>query len=202
MKVKSKYSNYKKNWYKQNKERILKERKEQYYSDHEVSKEAKRDYYIVQKEKILKENKNWREVNKEQIKKRKKIYNQKTKSQRNTHNKERKKTEPLFKLKSNLRISILSSFKNKGFNKNSRTALILGCSFEEFKKYIESKFESWMSWDNHGKYNGNLNFGWDIDHIIPLCTAKNEEEIFKLNHYTNLQPLCSKFNREIKGGRL
>lgn len=55
-----------------------------------------------------------------------------------------------------------------------------------------------MSWDNYGKYNGELNFGWDIDHIKPLCLAKTKEEVINLNHYTNLQPLCSKINRDIK----
>jgi len=39
---------------------------------------------------------------------------------------------------------------------------------------------------------------WDIDHIIPLQTASCEEDIVRLNHYSNLQPLCSKLNREIK----
>lgn len=63
---------------------------------------------------------------------------------------------------------------------------------------MESKFEDWMSWDNQGLYNGELNYGWDIDHIIPISTAKNEEDIIRLNHYTNLQPLCSKVNRDIK----
>jgi hypothetical protein len=55
-----------------------------------------------------------------------------------------------------------------------------------------------MSWDNYGKYNGELNYGWDIDHIIPQSSALNEEDVIKLNHYTNLQPLCSKVNRHIK----
>jgi hypothetical protein len=74
----------------------------------------------------------------------------------------------------------------------------LGCSLPEFKNYIESKFEPWMTWENRGKYNGKFNYGWDIDHIIPSITAINESDIIKLNHYANLQPLCSKINREIK----
>jgi hypothetical protein len=40
--------------------------------------------------------------------------------------------------------------------------------------------------------------GWDIDHIVPLCTAKSPEEVLSLNHYTNLRPLCSHVNRNIK----
>lgn len=55
-----------------------------------------------------------------------------------------------------------------------------------------------MTWENKGLYNGELNHGWDIDHIIPTSSAKTEEEVVKLNHYTNLQPLCSKINRDIK----
>lgn len=56
-----------------------------------------------------------------------------------------------------------------------------------------------MNWDNYGKYKKNeFNYGWDIDHKIPLSTANTIEEIIKLNHYTNLKPLCSKINRDIK----
>ena len=55
-----------------------------------------------------------------------------------------------------------------------------------------------MNWENRGLYNGELNYGWDLDHIIPICKAKTDEEVYKLNHYTNFQPLCSKINRDIK----
>ncbi len=102
--------------------------------------------------------------------------------------------DPLFKLSHNIRCRITSSFKNKSYNKNSRTPKILGCSFDELKSYLELKFESWMTWNNQGLYNGELNYGWDIDHKIPLASAETEEELLKLNHYTNLQPLCSRIN--------
>ena len=84
-----------------------------------------------------------------------------------------------------------------------KTEEILGCSFEEFKIYLESKFEPWMTWNNRGLYNSSkLNYGWDIDHKIPLASAETEEEIIKLNHYTNLQPLCSYTNRVIKRDKI
>ena len=47
-----------------------------------------------------------------------------------------------------------------------------------------------------------MRYGWDIDHKIPLASAETEEELLKLNHYTNLQPLCSRINRDIKRDRL
>ena len=59
-----------------------------------------------------------------------------------------------------------------------------------------------MSWDNYGLYNGDLNHGWDIDHITPISSGISEDEILKLNHYSNLQPLCSKTNRYIKKDNL
>lgn len=107
-------------------------------------------------------------------------------------------SDVLYRLMIVIRSSINYSLRVKKYIKKSRTQEILGCSFEELKLYLESKFEPWMNWDNQGKYNGEFNFGWDIDHIIPLSSAKTEEEIIKLNHYKNLQPLCSKINRDIK----
>ena len=112
--------------------------------------------------------------------------------------KEKYSSDTNYKIKSQIRALIYKIFKRNGVSKNSKTVEILGCSFEELKLYLESKFEPWMTWENKGLYNGDFNYGWDIDHIIPLASAEKEEDIIKLNHYTNLQPLCSKVNRDIK----
>jgi hypothetical protein len=93
-------------------------------------------------------------------------------------------------------------FKKSNFEKLSKSEILLGCSYVEFKLHLESKFESWMNWDNYGLYNGTPNYGWDIDHIIPVSNAKTVEDLIKISHYTNLQPLCSYINRYIKGAQI
>lgn len=103
----------------------------------------------------------------------------------------RLKSDELFRFKSVIRKRISYLIRNK----NLSTEEIIGCSFEEFKLYIESKFENWMNWENYGLYNGEYEFGWDIDHIIPLSSAETQDDVYKLCHFTNLQPLCSKINR-------
>lgn len=50
-----------------------------------------------------------------------------------------------------------------------------------------------MSFDNQGE--------WHLDHIIPLATAETEEEIIRLNHYTNFQPLWA-FDNLSKGSKI
>jgi len=120
----------------------------------------------------------------------------------NTYRNKRKQSDPLYKLSVSLRSMISTTIKKNGYKKLSKTELILGCSFEHLKQYLESNFEQWMSWDNYGLYNGELNYGWDIDHIVPLSSALNENDLLKLNHYTNLKPLCSYNNRYIKKDKI
>lgn len=128
-----------------------------------------------------------------------------TKQIRNNRHKTRLNTDFLYKLTVNIRGLISISIKKQGYKKSSKTEQILGCSFEKFKQYIELQFESWMTWENYGKYKkGQFNIGWDFDHIIPLSSIKLlplEERInrlYELNRYTNFRPLCSKINRDIK----
>jgi hypothetical protein len=56
------------------------------------------------------------------------------------------------------------------------------------KIHLEKQFKDGMSWENHSL------FGWHIDHIIPLSSAESDDELKKLCHYTNLQPLWAKEN--------
>ena len=176
---------YQKEYGKENKDKIRKYGKCRGYNP-----EEKRKYYLSKKEDILIKRKSKLKYQKE--------YQQNNKVKRNKHLSERRKTDDLFRLITNIRNLINNSFYDMNYSKTSRTQEILGCSFEELKSYLELKFEPWMTWKNRGIYNGELNNGWDIDHIIPLSEAISVDDIVKLNHYTNLQPLCSKINRDIK----
>ena len=142
--------------------------------------------------------KRYRENNIEKVREKGRNYQKENKENRNKNRNIKKQIDSSYALKCVVRSLTRNSLRNKGFKKNTKTELLLGCSFIEFKLYLESKFESWMTYENHGKYNGEINYGWDVDHIIPLSSANTEEEIIKLSHYTNLQPLCSYINRNIK----
>jgi len=100
--------------------------------------------------------------------------------------KEKYKNNLLYRLRNQISSLIRISIRLNGFNKKSKTREILGCSYEEFKIHMESKFIDGMTWKNRHL--------WEIDHIIPVSRGKTEEEIIKLNHYTNLQPLWAEDN--------
>jgi len=125
---------------------------------------------------------------------------QKITGQNRKYNKYRKQIDPQFKLKTLLRGRLLDALKRhtKGgkVNKNHSALTLLGCSIEEYKIYLESKFTSKMNWLNHGSY-------WEIDHILP-CDSFDltiEDEQYKCFNFRNTQPLTVLQNRS-KGNRL
>ncbi len=159
-------------------------------------------YKIDNKEQYDEYGKKWRGVNREYLNNYSKNYvnenREKVNKRRRIYQKNKYKTDPIFKIKNLFRTRLNESFKFIKHRKNTKSSIILGCTFEQFKNYIEAKFEPWMSWENHGICNGELNSGWDLDHIIPISSAKNIDDTIRLNHYTNFQPLCSYVNRNIK----
>lgn len=190
-----------------NKEQLKAYQQEYAAKNEEKLKKYKQDWFQSNKEHIYENNKEflkaWKELNKDRVKTYDRKYKNNNKEflyKKNVdYKKNRRKNDELYRLAENIRVAIIQTIKRNGFKKKCRTQTILGCSFDEFKTHIESQWESWMSWENYGKYEKDkYNVGWDIDHITPISSAKTEEDLYKLNHYTNLQPLCSKVNRDIK----
>lgn len=142
-------------------------------------------YYTIEEKKIAirMANKKYREANKEKLKIKNREYDLRNKEKRNKRIYEKRKTDNMFKLKGTLRHRICEAFKKSKWNKNKGSKVLLGADFDVVKLHIESKFDERMCWENHGPKT------WHIDHIIPLSSAKTEEDLFKLCHYTNLQPL-------------
>lgn len=113
----------------------------------------------------------------------------------NKYKTERKKKDPLFRLRINISDYMRKIIKSKGGIKSQKMEKILGIDFKSYTKYLENLFQEGMSWDNW------TSSGWHIDHIIPLCSANNEQELLVLLHYSNTRPLWAKDNLS-KGGRV
>lgn len=128
----------------------------------------------------------YRESNSDKLRDYFKNYRESYKPIRNAREKERIATDPLYALKKRLRNNILVYVKQAGRKKTCSTTEILGCSFDEFRSYFESKFTKGMTWDLFCS-SGSIH----IDHIIPVNAFDLSiiEEVKKCFHYTNLQPL-------------
>lgn len=167
----------------------------EYQSKNSVSiKENKKKYYLDNIDYFKERNK---DIQNSLDKKKKKEYQKKyynkpeTKEKIKKYRKNKAERDPLYKLTINIRKRIRISLKNNLIN-NSKYEEILGCSFLEFRYYIENLFIDGMSWENYGE--------WHLDHRVPISWAKNEEEVYKLSHYTNFQPLWMNDNLS-KGNR-
>ena len=99
------------------------------------------------------------------------------------YEKQRKLTDPEFKLMKTLRSRLGAALSHQNAYKCTNTLDLTGCSTSFLMKHLESRFKEGMSWSNHGK--------WHIDHIVPCSSFKllEVDEQHKCFHYTNLQPL-------------
>lgn len=184
------YKGYYKEYYISNKEKIEEYRQANREKILEYKKEHQKKYRKANKEYYKEYNKEYCQANKEKIKEYKKEHKQANKEHYKEYYKEyvrnRRATDPLFKMMGNLRRRTSRAFKNKCYSKTSRTRDMLGVDWEVCKAHIERQFKKGMNWDNQGE--------WHIDHVIPLASANNEKELRKLCHYSNLQPLWAEDN--------
>jgi len=178
--------NYKK-CYKCKLEKPKSEFYEKSFSCKPCGREMCRDYKRRNKDKISAYNKKYKKENKEIISKYNREYslkNRKTIQKRHSaYLKNRKKTNPVYKMSLTLRNRIRGLFKGIG-KKDDSTKNLLGCSYDFFVKWFEFQFTDDMTMQNHGKV-------WHIDHVVP-CASFNildPDEQRKCFHWTNMQPL-------------
>ncbi len=181
-----------------------------YYEDHketilfnnqiyrELKKHELKKYREKNKTRRKEQNKKWKNKNKELLKE----YNKKWKiNNKNKYHsnfvkwknnnlehlrryRQNRRKQINIKLIDNIRRRINMAIKSK----KNHSIEYLGIDIESYKKYLQQLFDSRMNWNNYGIK------GWHIDHIIPISSAKNEEELIKLFHYTNTQPLWAEDN--------
>ena len=148
----------------------------------------KKEWYENNKDKISSKQKAWREDNKDKIRDQLKTYRKTNKDKIRVHLNNKLKTDIQFKLSHNLRARLHSAI--KGNYKVGSAVKDLGCTVEELKQYLESKFQSGMSWDNWSSD------GCHIDHIKQLASfdLMDRQQLLEACHYTNLQPLWANEN--------
>jgi hypothetical protein len=190
---------YSREWKRKNKEsirgktnesaRLYRARKKA--ENQELWKQKKADEYQKYKAKASDRQKEYYQKNKDAIRKYQESY-------REQHRKEIRelalsyyyngKTDPVFYLKRRARGTIRDSFQRRKYQKSKHTEELTGLSSIELCQYLLTTFKN-----NYGR-------DWDgkepvhIDHIIPLATAKSEEDVIRLCHYSNLQLLTAQDN--------
>ena len=142
------------------------------------------------KKKVKAYNKAYRDANRDKIKAYRAANKDKIKAYRaanrdkiKAYNNTRTKTNIQFKLSKALRNRLRHAL--QGNFKNGSAVRDLGCSIDELKMHLESKFQYGMNWDNWSFE------GWHIDHIVPLASfdLTDRKQLLLACHYTNLQPL-------------
>jgi len=162
-------------WRAKNKDAVLLRAKKYRTENRDAVLASLKKYYWKNRDSILESAKAYRQANKETLQAKKRVYR-----------KTRAALDPVYAMSVRIYGLISVSIRNGGYTKKSSTLNILGCSYEEFKRHIERQFLPRMNWDNRSE--------WHIDHIIPIATAKTEEDVIRLNHFTNLRPLWAKDN--------
>lgn len=67
----------------------------------------------------------------------------------------------------------------------------IGGGHRTLSHFIERQFRLGMAWHKYGQ--------WEVDHVVPLSAARSGQELVKLCHFTDMQPLWKRDNLT-KGG--
>ena len=182
--------------YRDNNIEKLKEKSKKWREDNkQIIQENKKEYYKNNKEKYLLISKKYRENNKEKHKLYQKEYYKNNKKEysekQKLYKKERRKIDPIFKLRGCISSNICKALKAQGYTKNTKTFNILKCEYDFFIEFLNGVASNGYTYGV-----GNLH----LDHVIPISLAETEDEAILLSHYSNYQLLSADENI-VKGNR-
>lgn len=147
--------------------RTYQKHKEKKLEYHKKWSESRRDYLNDYHQK-------WREKNIDRHRENKRNY------ERN-----RKASDPIYKLISNFRTAIYQVLKESNVEKNKHYFDVLQYTPESLMEHLESQFKDNMNWDNYGE--------WHVDHKLPITSFNiqemGDEEFMRCWSLENLQPM-------------
>ena len=201
---KEKVLEYKKKYGQENKDKIRETKKKYRQDNKEKIKEADKKYRQENKDKVKEWHKKWKQENKDKVKEYNKKYGQENKEKRNEYQKERYHTAPCYKLRDIVRKLINQALKG---GKGGQSFLpYVDWTTPELKEHLESQFEDWMTWDNHGVLHPTEK-RWQIDHIKPQSvmlegvTSMDDPKFRECWALENLRPLEARENM-LKGNKI
>lgn len=146
------------------------------------------------KEYMSNKSKTWYEQNKEHRKQYLKEYREKNidkiRKTKRDYERNRKSSDPLYKLISNFRTAIYQVLKENRVDKNQSYFDVLQYTPEELIIHLEKQFTDGMTWENYGD--------WHVDHKLPITSFDiqdmGDEEFMKCWSLNNLQPMWGEEN--------
>lgn len=207
---KKRIADHQKIYYHENKEIILPKRRQYYHDNKERISIRAHIYYLNNRQEILDKAKANYKINREHKIIYAKEYSENNKEKnsinRRKYEKNKKQTNPKFKLKCIISTAIYNALRKRGSSKQGLSFLkYMDYTIEDLFISIQSKFEYWMTWENHGVYdpktwddNDPSTWRWQFDHEKPESdfnyTSPNDPEFKECWSLKNLRPLSAKQN--------
>lgn len=166
--------------------------RKQYASNKDFHLQKTKEYQVKNADAIRERRRLYRQKNAAKIKLAKQKYGIENREKISKAIAKRRANNPIVRMANSMRRSI-RRYLDAGQKGEMSSFEIIGCSKDDLRKHLESKFRDGMTWQNYGKH-------WHIDHVVPLISAKSSDEVKRLCHWTNLQPLTA-FENISKGSK-
>ncbi len=159
-------------WRDTNREHLNEKQREKYNENPKAFKERK-DRYV--------------QSHQEQVKESRARYKRENRQKCTDYQRNKRQSDPVYKFRTSF-VHLMCLYRKKTrYTGTKGTWEMVGCDFDTFLTHVQSQFEDGMTLENYGHGEGK----WNIDHIIPISVAKTNDDIERLNHYSNLRPMWS-----------